>query len=269
MGVHAGAKMIADSYAVDFIGHSTGSSVMPGQVVAAANGVITSVCSDGTSMAIRVNGGPVPLAYFHFAPGQSFTEGQSITQGQVLGELRHGTFTGSNCGYAVQQSESYHLHFVFLPTSPGYLEIGGCILDLSTQAFVCNGTTYTKLSYIPNGGAASNPTNPSDPGSGTNPTGGGVHIWDGIVSAIVELNADTISQYLPQQNPTVGYAAQKVMLIVQALVSIWMVIMSFGWSAFFLPMILLTVVTLELSFKVVQIAADLFKAGGWLLKFFI
>jgi hypothetical protein len=287
MGVHSGAAMISGSSAVDFVGgDSLGSNVMPPQIVAVANGTITSICSDGTSMAIRVDGGPVTVAYFHFDTGQSFTEGQTVSQGQVLGQLRYGPFSGLTCGYGVQGGDEYHLHFVFLPSSPGFLEIGGCVLDLSTQAFVCNANTYKPLSYIPNGGAVSNPpcytcTPTPTPGPGTptatpppgdpstNTTGGGAHIWDGIVDAIVSLGTDTVSQYLPQQDPIVGYMADKVSLIIQAIYSFVLSIYSFAYTGVILTTLFIAIISLEIGLIVIEIAIWLWKNFGWLLKFLV
>jgi hypothetical protein len=248
MGVHAGAQMIPGSSAVDFFGSDAlGANVMPPQAVAVADGTITSVCSDGTSMAIRVDGGPIAVAYFHFDTGQTFVEGQTIQQGQVLGQLKHGTFTGSNCGYGVQGAEQFHLHFVWLPTSPGFLEIGGCVLNISTSAFVCGADTYRTLTLIPNGGGTSNPDNPTVPGDGA-VSGGGVHIWDGIVAAIVELNTSTISQYLPEQNPIFGYIVQKVTLVVDALMAIFLSVWTAGYSGVFLLNAIIGIIGLELAY---------------------
>jgi hypothetical protein len=218
-------------------------------------------------MAIRVDGGPVPVAYFHFDSGQSFSEGQTVIQGRVLGQLKYGAFSGTNCGWGSQQSNEYHLHFVFLPTSSGYLEIGGCVLDLSTQNFVCNSNTYSPLSYIPNGGGNSpivptstpgpsptpggptpNPNlNPNPPG-GTTSAGGGAHIWDGIVSAIVQLSTNTLNQYLPAQHPLFGYVMEKMSLVIQALLSIFMAIYITGISGQFLLTFIIAIIYLELQY---------------------
>ena len=245
-GVHSGARMISGSSGVDFFGNDDFSTSMPPQAVAVADGRIASVCNDGTSIAILVEGGPIPVAYFHLEAGQSFSEGQYVTQGQVLGQLKHGTFAGS-CGWAAQTSAQYHLHFVFLPTSPGYLEIGGCVLDLSTQAFVCNGVTYTKLQAIPNGGGTSNPSNPGAPGSGSNPSGGGAHIWDGIVAAIVSLNSDTIAPNLPEQSTFFGYALQKVGIVLQVLANIILSIYVTGLTGSLLFIVIGAVISIEVA----------------------
>jgi hypothetical protein len=269
-GVHAGAVMISGSSAVDFVGgDSMGSNIMPPQVVAVADGTITNICSDGVSMAIRVDGGPTTVAYFHFDTGQSFSEGQTITQGQVLGQLKYGLFTGLSCGYATQNADQYHLHFVFVPTSPGYLEIGGCVLDLDTEAFVCNGKTYSPTALIPNGGGTSIPGTPVPGAPPDYPTGGGAHIWDGIVAAIVSLSTDTLSQFLPDQNPIIGYAIQKVNLVIQALLAVFMAIYSYGMSGTVLTLLISAVIALEIAMKVVELAIYLVKEYGWLLKFFV
>ena len=257
-GVHAGARMIPDSLAVDFVGRDRGSNVMPALVIAAADGVITSVCNDGTSMAIRVDGGPVPLAYFHFEPGQTFSEQQVISQGEVLGQLKYGPFLGV-CGNGYQMSDQYHLHFVFLPTSPGYLEIGGCVLDLNTEAFVCNGTTYTTLMMIPNGGGASDPNNPNSPGNGSVPAGGGAHIWDGIVAALVSLNENAIAPNLPKSSPFLSYGLQKVGIVLQVLLNIIMSIYLTGLTGGLLMSVASAVIYLELMWLIAAVAIWVFK----------
>jgi hypothetical protein len=280
-GVHrdtSPATLLPGDYAVDFVGQDSVSYSMPPLAVAAANGTITNVCTDKTSIAIRVDGGPVILAYFHLALGQSFSEGERITQGQVIGSLAYGTFSGG-CGTTHQQSDQYHLHFAFLPTSSGYLEIGGCVLDLSSQNFVCNSNTYASLSYIPNGGSISNPSTPT-PGAGTptaipglpNPPatgGGGPHIWDGIVSAIVSFNVNTISQYLPTQNPLVQYMEKKVSLVIQFSIGFFFEIYAFGLSGSLLMIVLSTVITMNIALWIVEIAVSLFKQFGWLAKYLI
>ena len=258
MGVHTGAQMVPGSSAVDFVGGDDyGTNIMPPQVVAVADGTITSVCSDGVSMAIRVDGGPVTLAYFHFETGQTFSEGQIIKQGQVLGTLKKGPFSGSKCGWAAQLSDSYHLHFVFMPTTPGYLEIGGCVLNLSTEHFVCNGTTYQELALIPNGGGVSNPGNPGSPGTPGTVSVGGSHIWDGIVNAIVTLNTETISQYLPTPSPIMGYVITKVNLVILAIFNIFMAVYLTGLSGSFLLIVLGGIIYLELQLLTVMIVAGI------------
>jgi hypothetical protein len=264
LGVHRDdPSIITGSYAVDFVGgDSMGADIMPPQVVAVADGTITSVCNDGTTMAIRVDGGPVAVAYFHFDMGNSFSESQTVSQGQVLGQLKYGFFSGTQCGWGDQSSDQYHLHFVFLPTSAGFLEIGGCVLDLSTQNFVCNGNTYAPLSKIPNGGGTGN--------TGGTPTAtGGAHIWDGIVDAIVKLSTNTINQYLPAQLPIIGYVIQKAGLIMQAVIAFILTFYTYGFTGEILILIVIAIITLEMTMKVIDLAINLYKQVGWLLKFLV
>lgn len=251
LGVHRdlGASLpwsiLYGSQAIDLLGRDSVSQSMPPIIVSAGNGVINWICNDGTSMAIRVVGGPVNLFYFHFDVGQSFSEQQVVAQGQVLGYLKYGNFSGE-CGHASQASDQYHVHFVFFETSPGYLEIGGCVLDIGTEAIVCNGHTYNTLDYLPNGGESSDPEHPiSD-----NPTmgGGGAHIWDGIVDAIVQLSSNSIDQYLPAQLPTFGYVLAKVELVVESLLSVFMVFFMTGLSGSYILIILVAIVGLELTY---------------------
>jgi hypothetical protein len=263
MGVHRDTNsIITGSYAVDFVGGDTmGANVMLPNVIAVTGGTITNVCSDGISMAIRVDGGPVAVAYFHFDTGNEFTAGQTIVKGQVLGSLKYGPFVGLHCGWGAQAADQYHLHFVFLPTSSGYLEIGGCVLNLSTENFVCNSNTYAPLTYIPNGGGT--PDDPPIPGSG------GVHLWDGIVDLFVKLSTNTVSQYLPTQTSIVGYVLQKVALFVQFAFELYFAVYAYGLTGTVLTMIISSVIAMELVMKVIDLAISLWKEFGWLLKYLI
>jgi hypothetical protein len=265
-GVHSGAIMIPDSMGIDLFGSDSDNGSMPPLVVAAGDGTITSVCSDSQTMAIRVDGGPVPLGYFHFDIGQDFQEGQRISQGDVLGSLKHGTFSGTRCGWANQRSDQYHIHFVFKETSSGYFSIGGCVLDINTQNFVCNGSTYGTLSKIPNGGEPSPPGGTPDPDAppGYKTSEGGPHIWDGIVDAIIKLNSNTLSKYLPNQNPTIKYAIEKVNLLLQSVIGIFLLFMTFGISASVILIIIIAVISQELTYRGLVL---LFGAGKTILPF--
>jgi hypothetical protein len=278
-GVHT--DNLYSSYAVDFVGgDSMGSNSMPSIVYAAASGTITAVCDDGITEAIRVSGGPVTLAYLHFDTGQGFTNGQSISQGQVLGQLKYGSFpppgVTSHCGSGTNASNGYHLHFEFQATSSGFFQIGGCVLDLSTQNFVCNGSTYGIGTNIPNTGSWSDPNpvtpdpnNPGNPNPGYISSGGGPHIWDGIVDMLVKFNEDVISKYLPTQLPLVSYAIQKVNLILDAVLTLYMTFMVWGMSASFILGLLNTLIVLELTIRLLGMAFSAFKQFGWLIKFLV
>jgi hypothetical protein len=185
-GVHhdEGARWLGTS-AVDFVGDGS-SGVMPPNVVAVADGTITWVCPDANNIGIKVEGGPVDVYYFHFATGQVFEEGTTVRQGQVLGVLRYGSFTNDGCGWADQPANKYHLHFVFYPTSTNYLEIGNCVLTLSTQGFVCGGKAYSTLAYIPNGGGSSSLDDVGTDAGSSNALGG-ARLWDGVLTGLTSM----------------------------------------------------------------------------------
>jgi hypothetical protein len=252
LGVHSGANMVPGSSAVDFVsGNTMGSTAAPDTVIAAGDGVITSVCSDGVSMAIRVDGGPVPLAYFHFQTGQAFSEGQVISKGQVLGTLRKGSFGPAVCGWAVQQSDQYHLHFVFLETSSGYFEIGGCVLNMDTENFICNGNTYPTLTWLPNGGNSGSGETEGEEGTHA---GGGAHIWNGIVAAIVSLSDDIAGEVLPEQDNIVSYMLSKAELIIQALLSIFAALYVIGITGSFLFIVITALISAEVTLLGVKLS---------------
>jgi hypothetical protein len=119
-------------------------------------------------------------------------------------------------------------------------------LNLSSEQFVCGSNTYRTLMLIPNGGNTSNPGSPKD--SWTNSGGGGPHIWDGIVAAILSLSTDTLSQYLPSQSPTFVYILQKVGLVVEAIVNVTLTIYMTGFSGTFLLLVVIWIIWQELIY---------------------
>lgn len=255
--VHQDPKsVIPGSYAVDFVGYDNISTSMPRNVIAVADGNLDWICEDPYSMAIRVSGGPVPVAYFHFALGNVFTYGP-VSQGQVLGTLRSNSFSG-NCGTGSQGDNAYHLHFVFLPTNGNFLEIGGAVLDVTTNQFVLNGNTYGVNSFIPNGGGASVIDPDADDGGAVYGSGG-AHIWDGIVNAIVQLSQNSVEDLLQDQDPFVGYMINKVSLIVQAIFSLFVLVYTGGMSATMFLVILVSLIGCEIAYWT-------FKIGFWLIK---
>jgi hypothetical protein len=195
-GVHeteCGGCLLSGSSAVDFFGaDSYGPNSMPATAYAPASGIIVATCPGTVNMGIKVHGDSRDYVIFHLTPNPELTVGTSVQRGAEIGPLAYGNFQEANgCGHATQASDQYHIHFTFIPDA-GYLQIGGCVLDIATEAFVCGTETIHPLGTLNNGGS----TPPPCEGSECGPNGlGGEHIWNGLISAMfsfINTSADNV-----------------------------------------------------------------------------
>ena len=205
LGVHHdGNGMLPNDSAVDFKGDdSWGPSVMPARAYAAAAGTVISHCDGAHQGGIVIDGPSGRFMYFHLLPGQpKMSTGTVLSQGEEIGSLAYGNWNDSPCGVStINSATGYHLHFAFLPVS-SYFEIGGCSLDLSTQAFLCGTDTIHPGGQLNNGGGIG-PAPTVTPGGptvtpGPNPEGGGgEHIWNGLISGIITWLQDFPGKIFP------------------------------------------------------------------------
>jgi hypothetical protein len=218
LGVHAGVGGMPGSSAVDFFGgDNMGTSIMPPYIYASENGTVISVCKDDNNIGVIIQG-TQKIGYLHLQPSTNIEIGDTFTQGQQIGILRYGTFSLINCGWASQDEDKYHIHYSFYP-SGGYFLIGGCQLNTTTGYWLCGSSSVGKLSMLTNGGSSSTGTTGTS-GSSTTTVLGGEHIWDGIVTAIVNLAANTTTQYLPEQDSRVGFFISQARVIVMLIFDI-------------------------------------------------
>lgn len=193
LGVHTGwttstSSTYAGWQAVDFV--SDGSTGMaPNMVYAAKSGSVSWACRDGVSLAIRIG----DLLYLHL-DDNGISTGTYYAQGQAIGPMVEGNFNppgGSiQCGYAAQDSDTWHLHLAFPPPSNGLFRMESCVLDISTESWTCNGTTVdpgdelTSTWIIPGVPPGSDPP-PGDPPPGDEGTTGGArNFWGAILNAL-------------------------------------------------------------------------------------
>ena len=229
--------------AVDFVsGDSLGSSAMPPYAFAAEGGTVTWSCQGAHNGGLIISGASGKLMYFHLAPGQSaFTIGSTFQQGEEIGRLAYGTFDDSPCGWASQGATDYHLHFAWSPSGTTF-SMGGCILDLNTQNWVCGTDTIHILGHLINDGGSSpapTPTGPTvtpggptvtpGPGPGPGPVVGGEHIWNGLISAVINFINGNAAAILPHHTSSP--------LLANAVNNAWKTIMDFGWMIQSLQMI--------------------------------
>jgi hypothetical protein len=237
---HDSGTMLPGDDAVDFVGgDSYGASVMPAYAYAAAAGTVVSNCPGAHNEGIIVSGTSGKFMYFHFLPGQAkLAVGTVLTQGEQIGALARGTFDDSPCGYASQAATEYHIHFGWVP-SGGYLQMGNCDLDLSSQNWVCGTTTVNILGHLVNGGEVS--ANPTATGPTVTPGGptvtpsvgstvvGGEHIWNGIISGLIDFINSDAARVLPSHTSSTT--------LPDAVNNIWSTVLSFGWMIQSLQMI--------------------------------
>ncbi len=96
--------------AVDFVSDGA-SGHSPNRLLAAATGTISYRCSPRSgenTTAVRIG----DLFYTHLITNSNLAIGRSFSQGEELGQMRTGSFN-ENCGYADQNSSSFHVHLGF------------------------------------------------------------------------------------------------------------------------------------------------------------
>ncbi len=159
--------------AVDFLANG-GGGTFPNAIYAAAPGMVTHICRDGTQLGLRIGS----FYYLHLNDNASIQEGQYFVLHQYIGSLVKGNFN-DDCGGASQQPSYYHLHFAFGNT--GTLRLENWYLDTGTEKWTYGSVTRSPGQLIGpadwNGVFPPPPTEgpPSDetPTPGPSPTPGG------------------------------------------------------------------------------------------------
>jgi len=255
-GVHSGGWFT--EYAVDFFPTTN-------ETYAAEAGTVTWVCGVGTyNTGAIINGNSGDLLYLHLDINTPIEVGDYYRQGDLVGSLVRGSFNDL-CGQANQQATSAHVHFGF--DADAYFSIGGCVLNISTEIFDCNGDLIGITEVLGNNGA--NPDIPNPPG----PTGtGGANLWDSVVGAFVSVIRDglkeTFKNYMIAHDNRITYFIRQAAVI---LVILW----SFVANIIFGPLSITTipmalalglVITFELVFFAFELAKPLIRIGGLVIK---
>lgn len=198
LGVHTSWGL----YSVDFFGGSNWGADVFSEAYAATDGDIIWYCDDGTQVTIKIHGPSGDMVYAHLQPGNAnLFNGGKVYQRRSLGGLVSGDIAASSCGYADQPNDQYHLHWGFEPNGGGgdSLMVEGCFLTISTEKWQCGSTYIIGIGgWLVAGNTETPPDDPDDPGD--DPGGlvmGGGHIWDGPVSAIIEIFKVLVVAFLP------------------------------------------------------------------------
>jgi len=197
LGVHTSWGL----YSVDFFGGYNWGSEVYSEAYAATDGDITWYCDDGVQVTIRVHGPAGDMIYAHLQPGNvNLYNGGKIYQRRPLGGVVPGPIGSSECGYASQPNDQYHLHWGFEPNagSGGAMMVEGCFLTLSTEQWQCGAGLIIGIGgWLVAGSTDTPPDDPDDPDDDLPGDLGGGHIWDGPVSGIVEIFRALIVALLP------------------------------------------------------------------------
>ena len=222
-GVHNSGFGCSSCIAVDLVGGpSYGGEVFPNTVTSPADLTISHVCNSGTDQRsiYMTNSRGDKFVIAHLLNNANIYEGKSFQRGQVIGALKTGTFN-EPCGYATQQSSTYHIHFGIVPAGGKY-QIEGCVLNVSSQKWACpGGLTVGSGSMLPvSGSGPATYPNPNDPDAPPiviyDPTTGemavmGGHIWDMPLMGLYEFLGSIVDE-LPEHEPNPWFAQSIILL---------------------------------------------------------
>jgi hypothetical protein len=140
----------------------------------------------------------------HLEDNANLSLSHEFGKNELLGSLVYGTFDDS-CGWAEQQDDHYHIHWMFTP-SGGHFQAEGCILDVASQKWTCGTQTVGIGGQLYGGGGSG--TGIDDPVN----VGGSVNketaFWDYMLIGFVSIFDAGILKLLPQHNsPTEMIAA--------------------------------------------------------------
>lgn len=201
-GVHGdGDYGTSGMLAVDLVGGDDLSGSMLAAAYASDAGEVDYVCDDGVSVAIRTYNATTGdyFLYSHLLDNENLVLSHEFEKGDLLGSLKYGNFNDS-CGWAEQQDDHYHIHWMFSP-SGGFFQAEGCVLQVSTQKWTC-GTNVIGIGGQLYGGVGSGTgiDDVTTPGGGTNKETG---FWDYTLIGFVSIFDRGLLKLLPtHQSPT-------------------------------------------------------------------
>ncbi len=258
-GVHgSGDYETSGMLAVDLVGgDGMGATSMPPYTYASDAGTIDYICDDDTSVAVRTHNDDTDdyFLYAHMLANDGLVMDAEFAQGALLGSLKYGSFDDT-CGWAEQSSSQYHVHWMFVP-SYGKMQVGSCILTVSSQVWQCGDETVRTGGYLVGGGGF------SDLGDASGSTGAGSVVtdptfWDYILTGFLSIADHGILKLLPSHNPfEYTYMLFNVIQLVFRLA--WVLVES-NINLGPLFTVLLAGIGIKLVFGLIQIGAFLFKA---------
>lgn len=181
--------------AVDLVsGDDLGPGAAPPYVYASDAGTIDYVCADATNVAVRTYNASTGdyFVYAHLQDNENLIEGTAFTRGQLIGSLVYGTFD-DNCGWAQQQEDHYHLHWMFVPSNNAY-QAEGCILSISTKKWTCGTETIGTGGWLKGGGGSGTGL---DDVTGSSGAYASLGFWDYFLNGLLQVFSVTLLANMP------------------------------------------------------------------------
>jgi len=199
-GVHgAGDYGTSGMVAVDLVsGDDLGADAAPPYAYASDDGTIDYICDDGTTVAVRTHNTSTGdyFIYAHLLDNAGLAIDEEFTRGQQLGSIKYGNFD-DDCGWAAQQEDHYHIHWMFTP-SGGSFQAEGCILSTSSQKWTCGNDTIGTGGWLYGGGGYGSGLDDLTGKAGGTPE---PSFWDGVVVAFISIFDRGLLKLLPSHNP--------------------------------------------------------------------
>lgn len=185
--------------AVDLVsGDDLGASAAPPYVYASDEGTIDYICDDGLTVAVRTHNSTTDdyFLYAHLLDNAGLAISETFSRGQQLGSLKYGSFS-DDCGWADQQEDHYHVHWMFEP-SGGSFQAEGCILSVSSKKWTCGNETIGTGGWLYGGGGYGSGLDNLTGGAGGNAE---PSFWDGLILAGITIFDRGLLKLLPSHNP--------------------------------------------------------------------
>lgn len=256
--------------AVDLVsGDDLGSGAAPPYVYASDNGTIDYVCSDGTSVAVRTYNATTGdyFIYAHLEDNENLVEDATFTRGALIGSLVYGTFD-DDCGWAEQQEDHYHLHWMFAPANGAY-QAEGCILNIASKKWTCGTEVIGTGGWLKGGGGTGTGNGVGtglDDVTGSSGISADKSFWDMFVLGVLGIFKNSILRVMPEHQDF--QFVNTIQNSIRAFVEIYRVLQHGTVNLSYLILVMVYGVFMYMLMFVIWIVAALFKAWKSLVPIF-
>jgi len=205
-GIHGeGDYSTTGMYAVDWVGGDNITNSAPAAAYASAAGTIDWVCSDGISVAVRITDGTDTFVYAHLLDNANLVNGSAFSRGALIGSLKYGSFN-DNCGWAQQDVNHYHIHWMFTPRN-SHFQAESWILNFGDSQWHNGSAAVGTGDSIIGGGGSGAPGDPppDDGGNGSGTTvGTGTFVWDFLINGFSNAVTGVMGSFLYRRTAVGG-----------------------------------------------------------------
>lgn len=185
--------------AVDLVsGDDLGAGAAPPYAYASDAGTIDYVCDDGVTVAVRTHNSSTDdyFVYAHLLDNANLAIDEEFSRGESLGSIKYGNFD-DDCGWAAQQEDHYHIHWMFEPDN-GSFQAEGCVLNVANKRWVCGSEEIGTGGWLRGGGGFGVGLDDLTGGSGATAERS---FWDYILVGFLTIFDNGILRTLPNHNP--------------------------------------------------------------------